>query len=69
MLSITSPIRASALTKSAADNSFSAPTPKDFAVAISALLKVALTVFVGEINYKDTFPVLGDAAVKDIKRQ
>ncbi len=29
---------------------------------------LAFKVFVGEINYKDTFPVLGDAIVKDIKR-
>lgn len=29
---------------------------------------LAFKVFVGEINYQDVFPVLGDAIVKDIKR-
>ena len=29
---------------------------------------MAFKVFVGEINYQDTFPILGDAIVKDIKR-
>lgn len=29
---------------------------------------LAFKVFVGEINYRDVFPVLGDAVVKDIKR-
>lgn len=29
---------------------------------------LAFKVFVGEINYQDTFPILGDAIVKDIKR-
>lgn len=29
---------------------------------------LAFKVFIGEINYQDVFPVLGDAIVKDIKR-
>ena len=29
---------------------------------------LAFKVFVGEINYQDVFPILGDAIVKDIKR-
>lgn len=29
---------------------------------------LAFKVFVGEISYQDTFPILGDAIVKDIKR-